>query len=122
MMLIREMRTVEMQAFCSCFLLCIALDVCLSATPTPPTGKTWRIAVVGAGIGGSGYVHFLTEHEKKSGGGQTSIEVFEQADVPCGRVTTVKVGNDLYEEGGSILHPSNQYMRNYTEILGESTT
>lgn len=84
-------------------------------TPTPPSTKTQRIAVVGAGIGGSAFVHFLQE---AAGDSNYHIDVYEKESISCGRVTTIQVAGNEFEAGGSILHPRNQYMKNFTELLG----
>jgi prenylcysteine oxidase/farnesylcysteine lyase len=88
---------------------------CVCAIHTHPLTKTPRIAVVGAGIGGSAFVHFLQE---VAGDSKYQIDVYEKESIPCGRVTTIKAAGNVFEAGGSGLHPRNQYMKNFTELLG----
>lgn len=98
---------------CTFFLTLYSLSS--ATTPTPPSSGTQRIAVVGAGIGGSAFVHFLQE---SAGGHNYHIDVYEKESIPCGRITTIKTAGNVFEAGGSVLHPSNQYMKNFTETLG----
>ena len=72
---------------------------CNCATPTPPSTKTQRIAVVGAGIGGSAFVHFLQE---ATGDSNYQIDVYEKESIPCGRVTTIKAAGSVFEAGGAV--------------------
>jgi protoporphyrinogen oxidase len=44
--------------------------------------------------------------------------VFEKSDRVGGRLATVEFENRSYELGGSILHPSNLYMKAFMKILG----
>lgn len=73
------------------------------------------LAIVGGGIGGAATAYFL--HELT--GGNALIDVYESGRVG-GRLATVKLGQEYYETGGSILHPSNAYMEHFVQTLGQS--
>ncbi|XP_015229361.1 PREDICTED: prenylcysteine oxidase-like [Cyprinodon variegatus] len=72
-----------------------------------------RIAVVGAGIGGSATAHFLRQHF----GPEVQVDVFEKGEVG-GRLATVTVNNNEYESGGSIIHSLNLHMQEFVKQLG----
>ena len=38
-----------------------------------------------------------------------------------GRMATVNIEGTAYESGGSVLHPANAYMVNFTRMLGMFT-
>uniref|UniRef100_A0A672REM3 Prenylcysteine oxidase 1 like n=1 Tax=Sinocyclocheilus grahami TaxID=75366 RepID=A0A672REM3_SINGR len=72
-----------------------------------------KIAVVGAGIGGTATAHFLRQHF----GPEVSIDVFEKGSVG-GRLATVTVNHQDYESGGSIIHSLNLHMQDFVQQLG----
>ncbi|XP_028273039.1 prenylcysteine oxidase 1 [Parambassis ranga] len=72
-----------------------------------------RIAVVGAGIGGTAAAYFL----RQEFGAGVKIDVFEP-DTAGGRLATVKFGEHEYETGGSVIHPLNLHMKHFIEKLG----
>lgn len=69
-------------------------------------------AVIGGGIGGASASYFLTQLFN----GTAKIDLFEGKQVG-GRAATVEIGGKLYEAGGSIIHPRNKYMKNFTELF-----
>ncbi|XP_078669299.1 prenylcysteine oxidase 1-like [Branchiostoma floridae x Branchiostoma belcheri] len=71
------------------------------------------IAVIGAGIGGASSAYYL----RKLFGNDVSIDMYEPHNVG-GRLATVKIGDEEYESGGTIIHPKNHYMVKFTEELG----
>lgn len=75
------------------------------------------LAIIGAGIGGASTSHFLTELFE----GNLEIDIFESNDIG-GRLTTIKVGDNFYEAGGSIIHSRNKYMKDFVKLLGELKT
>lgn len=89
------------------FLLSIVkqFSVCLEENP--------RVAIVGAGIGGTSAAYFLRELF----GDNVDLDIFEKGQVG-GRLATVKISDHYYNAGGSIVHPKNMYMVNFTEMLG----
>ncbi|XP_046615254.1 prenylcysteine oxidase-like isoform X1 [Neodiprion virginianus] len=87
-------------------LIFVAISLCEDA-PRP------KIAIVGAGIGGASASHFLTELLD----GNLEIDIFE-ADQIGGRLATVRVNDEEYEAGGSIIHSRNKYMKAFLELLG----
>ncbi|XP_031711624.1 prenylcysteine oxidase 1 [Anarrhichthys ocellatus] len=72
-----------------------------------------KIAVVGAGIGGTSAAFYL----RQEFGAGVKIDVFEPGDVG-GRLTTVKIGDHEYEMGGAVIHPLNLHMKHFIEKLG----
>ncbi|XP_029133514.2 prenylcysteine oxidase-like [Labrus bergylta] len=72
-----------------------------------------KIAVVGAGIGGSATTHFLRQHF----GPEVQVDVFEKGEVG-GRLATVTVNHNDYESGGSIIHSLNLHMQDFVKQLG----
>ncbi|KAF1378411.1 hypothetical protein PFLUV_G00190270 [Perca fluviatilis] len=72
-----------------------------------------KIAVVGAGIGGSATAHFLRQHF----GPEVQVDVFEKGEVG-GRLATVTVNHNDYESGGSIIHSLNLHMQEFVKQLG----
>ena len=78
--------------------------------------KNIKLGIIGSGIGGSSCAHFLNSlfnDEYK-----IEIDVYEKSDIIGGRLATFNYDNREYETGGSILHPSNYYMENFTKICG----
>lgn len=72
-----------------------------------------KIAVVGAGIGGTATAFYL----RQEFGPGVKIDVFEPGTVG-GRLATVKMGDYEYETGGSVIHPLNLHMKQFIEKLG----
>lgn len=72
-----------------------------------------RIAVIGAGIGGTSSAYYL----RQLFGHQANIDIYEAKEVG-GRLATVYMAGQDIEAGGSIIHPRNNYMVNLTELLG----
>ena len=64
-----------------------------------------------AGIGGSTAAYFLTRSE------ELAVTVFERDEVG-GRAATVEINKRKYEAGGSIIHNSNRFMRDFVELPG----
>ena len=73
-----------------------------------------RVAVIGAGVGGTSAAYFL----RQSCGDNLEIHVFSDGAVG-GRVATVSIGGRVYESGGSVIHKSNQHMLGFAEEFGE---
>lgn len=102
---------------CHCYLLLVLLST-LSAfagdsgpqlDATPPS----KIAVVGAGIGGTAAAHYLRQHF----GPEVQLDVFEKGEVG-GRLATITVNHNDYESGGSIIHSLNLHMQEFVKQLG----
>ncbi|KAL4659768.1 prenylcysteine oxidase-like [Arapaima gigas] len=72
-----------------------------------------KIAIIGAGIGGTATAHFLRQHF----GPEVRIDVFEKGAVG-GRLATVTVNHQDYEAGGSIIHSLNLHMQDFVKQLG----
>ena len=72
-----------------------------------------RIAILGAGLGGTGAAYFL--HERLA----ADIHVFKQKDEAVGgRAYVIQVDGRDYEAGGSVFHISNQYMMSLSDQFG----
>ncbi|KAH9405785.1 hypothetical protein TYRP_014081 [Tyrophagus putrescentiae] len=80
-----------------------------------------RIAIIGAGVGGTGAAYFLSELlDKKDADFSYQIDIFEQSSKVGGRVATVRFGDDEYEAGGSIIHERNKYAAELVRRFGLS--
>lgn len=73
-----------------------------------------RVAVVGAGIGGSLAAYFLRQRR----GEAVEVDVFERA-VVGGRTATFSFQGHTYETGASIIHTSNKYLVDLAKEFGE---
>lgn len=74
-----------------------------------------KIAVVGAGIGGTATAYYL----RQEFGAGVKIDIFEPGAIG-GRLETVKINDYEYEVGGSIIHPLNLHMKHFVDKLGIS--
>ncbi|KAM3925676.1 prenylcysteine oxidase 1 [Leptodactylus fuscus] len=72
-----------------------------------------RIAIVGAGIGGTSTAYFLREKFGK----HVQIDIFEKENVG-GRLSTIEMEGYHYESGGSVIHPLNLHMKTFVKDLG----
>ncbi|KAL3841327.1 hypothetical protein ACJMK2_019489 [Sinanodonta woodiana] len=72
-----------------------------------------RIGIVGAGVGGTSAAYFLRELF----GDSAQIDIFERKAVG-GRLAVINIDDHYYNAGGSIIHPQNMYMVNFTNMLG----
>ncbi|XP_045176896.2 prenylcysteine oxidase 1-like [Mercenaria mercenaria] len=92
-----------------CVVYCLAAYVgqCFGFEEKP------RVGIVGAGIGGTSAAYFLRELF----GDDVEIDIFEKQHVG-GRLTPVTISGHNYNAGGTIIHPANLYMINFTDILG----
>jgi len=72
--------------------------------------------IVGAGVGGASAAFFL----KELFGGKVKIDIFEKDHVG-GRLAPITISGHNYNAGGSIIHPANLYMVNFTDLLGNCT-
>uniref|UniRef100_A0A0P4WG59 Prenylcysteine lyase domain-containing protein n=1 Tax=Scylla olivacea TaxID=85551 RepID=A0A0P4WG59_SCYOL len=82
-----------------------------------PTKPAARIAVIGGGIGGTAAAYFL--HDLF--GDEVLIDLYEPDHIG-GRLATLSVAGQEYEAGGSVIHPTNQYMKNFAAQFGLSHT
>ncbi|KYO44134.1 prenylcysteine oxidase 1 [Alligator mississippiensis] len=76
-----------------------------------------RIAVIGAGIGGTSAAYYL----RQKFGRDVQIDLFEREAVG-GRLATIRVEGKEYEAGGSVIHPLNLHMKAFVKELGLSPT
>ncbi|RAL45538.1 unnamed protein product [Cuscuta campestris] len=97
----------------SFLLLLLHLQIFTSESQSsPPT-----VCILGSGIGGSSVAHFLRTYSDPSQPQVGSIRIFERHGVVGGRMATVTVAGDTFESGGSILHPKNYHVLNFTKYL-----
>ncbi|KAM4677575.1 prenylcysteine oxidase 1 [Discoglossus pictus] len=75
-----------------------------------------RIAIVGAGIGGSSAAYFIRQRFGKD----VQIDLYEKGEVG-GRLATVEMEGAQYEAGGAIIHPLNLHMKTFVKELGLSS-
>ncbi|XP_033751430.1 prenylcysteine oxidase-like [Pecten maximus] len=94
----------------ACIIICLVIGPNVEAEEEsrPP-----HIAIVGGGIGGTSTAYFMREQF----GSEAVIDVYEKNTIG-GRLATVNINSRDYESGGSIIHPENLYMVNFTKILG----
>ncbi|XP_056430737.1 prenylcysteine oxidase-like [Hyla sarda] len=92
-------------------LLTVLTQLC-TGQPGPPDSPG-RIAVVGAGIGGSAVTYFL--HQQF--GPQVQIDVYE-ADRVGGRLATLTVNSQQYECGSPFIHSLNLHIQDFVNLLG----
>ncbi|KAG8440886.1 hypothetical protein GDO86_006572 [Hymenochirus boettgeri] len=88
------------------------LHVCTAEELINPPNK---IAIVGAGIGGTSAAYFL----RQKFGKHVKIDLYEKGEVG-GRLATVEMEGNLYEAGGSLIHPLNIHMKTFVKELGLS--
>ncbi|XP_004686927.1 PREDICTED: prenylcysteine oxidase-like [Condylura cristata] len=91
----------------------LAALAALLAAATGGDVRPNRIAVVGAGIGGSAVAHFLQQHF----GPQVQIDVYEKGTVG-GRLATISVNKQHYESGAASFHSLSLHMQNFVKQLG----
>lgn len=72
-------------------------------------------AIVGGGIGGTSAAYFM----RQLFGSTVHIDVYESSEKLCGRVSTVKVNNRMYESGASIIHGKNMYAHAAAKMFGK---
>ncbi|XP_043559762.1 prenylcysteine oxidase-like [Chiloscyllium plagiosum] len=97
------------RAVLTCTLL-LRIAVTVSHQEEAPPKK---IAVVGAGIGGSSAAYFF----RREFGHNVKIDVYEKGTIG-GRLATVTVNGQQYEIGGSVIHPLNLHMQDFVKHLG----
>lgn len=98
----------NMYSYQTSFILTLCIRTAISFENCKP-----NVAVIGGGIGGASASHFLTElfHEN------IHIDLYEGKTIG-GRLATVEINKNEYESGGAIIHPQNEYMRRFVELLG----
>nr|KAF6481432.1 prenylcysteine oxidase 1 like [Molossus molossus] len=92
--------------------LLAALAALLAAAATGGDARPSKIAVVGAGIGGSAVTHFLQQHF----GPRVQIDVFEKGTVG-GRLATISVNKQHYESGAASFHSLSLHMQDFVKHL-----
>ncbi|XP_018409913.1 PREDICTED: prenylcysteine oxidase 1 [Nanorana parkeri] len=93
------------------FILCSLRVVATQKLRYPPN----KIAVVGAGIGGTSAAYFL----RQKFGKDVQIDIYEKGDVG-GRLATIEMEGNQYEAGGAVIHPLNLHMKMFVKELGLS--
>lgn len=72
-----------------------------------------KIAIIGGGIGGTSASYFLNELF----GDDVIIDLYE-SDTLGGRLATIPIAEHVYEVGGSVIHPKNEYMVKFVSQFG----
>ncbi|XP_024643989.1 prenylcysteine oxidase-like isoform X2 [Macaca nemestrina] len=90
-----------------------ALTALLAAAAAGGDAPPGKIAVVGAGIGGSAVAHFLQQHF----GPRVQIDVYEKGTVG-GRLATISVNKQHYESGAASFHSLSLHMQDFVKLLG----
>ncbi|XP_005988277.1 prenylcysteine oxidase 1 [Latimeria chalumnae] len=98
---------------CNLFVLSFWLSKSRGAVAKIDVDSPKKIAIVGAGIGGTSAAYFLRQHF----GNGVQIDVFEKGEVG-GRLATTTIYGREYETGGSIIHPLNLHMKRFVKDLG----
>jgi len=73
-----------------------------------------KIAIIGAGIGGSATSYFARE---QFGEGAEIVVYEKNFDRIGGRLSTVEIDKENYECGGSVIHSRNRYMVDFAKKL-----
>lgn len=73
-----------------------------------------RVAIIGSGVSGSAAAYFLHKSLRE----QVETVVFEKEDRIGGRIRSIKIGEEEWETGGSIIHSENQYLSTIVDELG----
>lgn len=100
---------------------CVAIFAgvkCLSLDEGRKTRKLngrgpFRVAVVGAGVGGCSSAYFL----RKLCDDDLDLHVFEKA-VVGGRTDVIQFDGHKYESGGAVMHSSNKYLADFAQHFG----
>ncbi|PNJ77427.1 PCYOX1L isoform 2 [Pongo abelii] len=96
--------------------LLAALTALLAAAAAGGDAPPGKIAVVGAGIGGSAVAHFLQQHF----GPRVQIDVYEKGTVG-GRLATISVNKQHYESGAASFHSLSLHMQDFVKLLDGAT-
>ncbi len=103
------------------FILLMVLVSCSNDSPKEPkkiagvklaplqltSEQNFKIGVIGSGIGGASYVHFLNQ----AAAANCQITVYEKENRVGGRVKKDRLGGGLIEQGATLIHSSNYYLR-----------
>ena len=69
--------------------------------------QNYRIGVIGSGIGGASFVHFINQAAAKN----CQITVYEKENRIGGRVKKDILGGGMIEQGATLIHSSNYYLQ-----------
>jgi len=83
----------------------VAIIVCLRCFVIAEQPK---VAIIGAGIGGTSVAHYLSEQIKSA----LDVTIIDSG-VVGGRLATTVIAGREYETGGSIIHPANRLMEEH---------
>lgn len=73
--------------------------------------KEFKIAVIGSGIGGASYVHFINQAVPDN----NQVTIYEKEDRIGGRVKKDFLGGSMIEQGATLIHSSNHYLKDIME-------
>uniref|UniRef100_A0A0X3NT34 Prenylcysteine oxidase n=1 Tax=Schistocephalus solidus TaxID=70667 RepID=A0A0X3NT34_SCHSO len=79
-----------------------------------PSYEQTHVGIVGGGLCGCATAYFL----RQLMGPAVAITLFEKTDQLGGRVRSQRIGDDVFELGGSIFTRDNRYMSSLTDAFG----
>lgn len=96
-------------------LVCVIYCVLLMTGLLPVLSKQFgpKIGIVGGGIGGTSCAYFL----RKVFQDKAQLTLYER-DIIGGRLNSLNIDGNYYESGGAVIHPRNQYMVQFSNLLG----
>eukprot|EP00291_Cryptomonas_curvata_P003617 CAMPEP_0172188784 /NCGR_PEP_ID=MMETSP1050-20130122/22149_1 /TAXON_ID=233186 /ORGANISM="Cryptomonas curvata, Strain CCAP979/52" /LENGTH=263 /DNA_ID=CAMNT_0012863383 /DNA_START=99 /DNA_END=887 /DNA_ORIENTATION=- len=100
------------KSYCTIVRAVAAILFCSIAINADPDFQP-RIAIIGSGVSGSASAYFLRKLFPNA-----SIDVYEQDNSLCGRVKTVSYSGVTVEAGGSVIHVSNRYLKEFVKETG----
>ncbi|XP_065186345.1 prenylcysteine oxidase 1-like [Sycon ciliatum] len=77
-----------------------------------------KVGVIGGGLGGSSAAYFLRDAWKDP---NRTLDITFVTDNTTGRTRSVGVGGQMFEEGGSVIHPKNLYMKAFVERVAHTS-
>lgn len=91
----------------------IASARCIASSDEGTKTRPFRVAIVGAGVGGCSSAYFL----RRLVGDSLDLHVFEKA-VIGGRTDVIQFDGHKYESGGAVMHSSNKYLLDLAQQFG----
>eukprot|EP01084_Bolivina_argentea_P024221 45163_1 len=73
-----------------------------------------RIAVIGSGLGGSGFTHYFN---KLNNSFEFVLDIYDKNDYIGGRIKSININNEIIELGASIAIKDNEYIYNLINEL-----
>ncbi|KAK7068468.1 chloride-transporting ATPase activity protein [Halocaridina rubra] len=76
---------------------------------------SFKQSIIGGGIAGTSAAFFL----KELFGDDAIMDLYESEAIG-GRLATIPISGNVYEVGGSIIHPRNEYMIQFASKFGKN--